>query len=278
MRSTRTRRSQLIPTQESWSGTFSITRTISGNLDWAFERQIVQLPVRGQTRTLVVTAGKIGIYDAVEAATGRYVFSIDLGLQNLVTAIDPETEHKTIDTRQIPGDGQVKMVCPHGAGVKNYLPAAYNATSRVLFAPLTEACMDVFPIPGGAGRGALSSGVNWGIRPRPESDGKYGRLQALNLETRKTVWTTRDRAPQTTACSPPQAAWCSRARSIQYVRAYDDASGKVLWQTRLADVSSSTPVSFSVGGKQDVAIVTGQGGFHAASYAVLVPELASPPD
>jgi alcohol dehydrogenase (cytochrome c) len=248
------------------------------DLDWAFEQQIVQLPVRGQTRTLVVTIGKIGIVDAVEAATGRFVFSIDLGLQNLVTAIDPETGHKTIDTRQIPGDGQVKMVCPHGAGVKNYLPASYNASTRVLFAPLTEACMDVFPIPGGAGRGALSSGVNWGIRPRPESDGKYGRLQALNLESRQTVWTARDRAPQTTGVLATAGGVVFAGAFDRHMRAYDDSSGKVLWQMRLDDVSSSTPISFSVGGKQYVAVVTGQGGFHAASYAVLVPELVSPPD
>ncbi len=73
------------------------------DLDWAFERQVVELPVRGQMRKLVVTAGKIGIYDAVEAATGRFVFSIDLGLQNIVTAIDPETGKKSIDASRIPG-------------------------------------------------------------------------------------------------------------------------------------------------------------------------------
>ena len=248
------------------------------DLDWAFERHVVQLPVRGQMRTLVVTSGKTGIYDAVEAATGRFVFSIDLGLQNIITAIDPETGHKTIDTNLIPGDGAIKMVCPHGAGAKNYLPGSYNATSKVLFAPLTEACMDVFPIPGAAGRGALSSGVNWGIRPRPESDGNYGRLQAINLETRKTVWTARDRAPQTTGVLATAGGIVFAGAFDRFIRAYDDASGKVLWETRLNDVSSSSPISFSVGGKQYIAVVTGQGGFHAASYAVLVPELTSPPD
>jgi alcohol dehydrogenase (cytochrome c) len=62
------------------------------------------------------------------------------------------------------------------------------------------------------------------------------------------------------------------------VRAHDEASGKVLWETRLNDVSSSTPITYSVDGRQYIAFVTGQGGFHAASYAVLVPELVSPPD
>jgi alcohol dehydrogenase (cytochrome c) len=247
------------------------------DLDWAFERQIVDLPVRGQMRTLVVTAGKIGIYDAVEASTGRYVFSIDLGLQNIVTAIDPETGDKSIDETRIPGDG-VKLVCPHGAGVKNYPPASYNAASRVVFAPLTEACMDVFPIPGGAGRGALSSGVNWGIRPHPKSDGNYGRLEAINLETRKSVWVTRDRAPMTSGVLATAGGVVFAGAFDRIMRAYDDASGKVLWQARLNDVSSATPISYSVDGKQYIAFTTGQGGFHAASYAVLVPELASPPD
>jgi alcohol dehydrogenase (cytochrome c) len=248
------------------------------DLDWAFERQIVDLPVRGQVRKLVVTAGKIGIYDAVEAATGRFVFSIDLGLQNIVTGIDPETGEKEIDATRIPDDRSMKLVCPHGAGVKNYPPASYNPASKVVIAPLTEACMDVFPIPGGAGRGALSSGVNWGIRPHPQSDGKYGRLQAINLETRKTVWVTRDRAPMTSGVLATAGGVVFAGAFDRFFRAYDEATGKVLWQTRLNDVSSATPITYSIGDKQYLAVITGQGGFHAASYAVLVPELSSPPD
>ncbi len=248
------------------------------DLDWAFERQIVDVPFRGQVRKLVVTAGKTGIYDAVEAATGRFAFSIDLGLQNLITGIDPETGEKFIDESRVPDDRSVKFVCPHGAGVKNYPPASYNPASHVVFAPLTEACMDVFPIPGGAGRGALSSGVNWGIRPRENSDGNYGRLEAINLETRTPVWVARDRAPMTSGVLATTGGVVFAGAFDRVFRAYDDATGRVLWQVRLNDVSSATPITYSVDGRQYLAVVTGQGGFHAASYAALVPELASPPD
>jgi len=42
--------------------------------------------------------------------------------------------------------------------------------------------MDLIPVATGE-RGLLSTGVRMAIRPRPNSDGLYGRLQAINLET-----------------------------------------------------------------------------------------------
>ena len=57
-----------------------------------------------------------------------------------------------------------------------------------------------------------------------------------------------------------------------------DPNGNLLWETRLNDVSSSSPISYAVDGKQYVAIVVGEGGFHARSFAPLVPEFRSPPN
>ncbi|HWK54524.1 MAG TPA: PQQ-binding-like beta-propeller repeat protein, partial [Hyphomicrobiales bacterium] len=159
------------------------------DLDWAFERQLLDLTINGERRRVVITSGKIGIYDVLDAHTGAFLFSHDLGLQNIVSAIDPITGDKTVNTALYPGDGAVKLVCPHGAGAKNYLPASWNQQSGILVMPLNEACMDVYPVPGGGNVAALSSGVNWGIRPRPDGDGNYGRLQALNLATGEPLWT-----------------------------------------------------------------------------------------
>jgi len=247
------------------------------DLDWAFERQIVELPLGGRQRKLTITAGKIGIYEALDAETGEFVFAIDLGLQNIVSEIDARTGAKTVDASLYPGPGKIVMVCPHGAGAKNYLPAAYDARKARLFVPLNEACMDVYPVPGG-GRGGLSSGVNWGIRPRPDDDGLYGRLQALDLTTREPVWTVRQRAPQTSGVLATAGDVIFAASFDRYFRAYDAEDGDVLWETRLNDVSSSSPISYAVDGKQYVAIVVGEGGFHARSFAPLVPELTSPPN
>ena len=246
------------------------------DLDWAFERQLITLPVNGAPRKLVVTAGKEAIYDAMDAATGQYVFSKDLGIQNVVAAIDPKTGAKTINPAVIPGDGKPHTICPHPGGGRSWIPTSYDPNTKILYTPMVESCMDL--IPAGPGeRGNLSSGVNWYIRPRPDSDGKFGRLEAINLETRKVVWTDRQRAPQSTGVLATAGGIAFAGSLDRYLRAYDSSNGKALWQVRLNDVPSSCPITYSVNGKQYLAVIVGNGGAQAVTFPVLVPEIQNPP-
>jgi alcohol dehydrogenase (cytochrome c) len=245
------------------------------DLDWVFERVVVNLPVNGINKKLVVTSGKQAIYDALEADTGKYAFSIDLGLQNLVTAIDPKTGAKTIDQRLIPGDGEAKMVCPHAGGSKNWIPESYNPDTKMLYVPLAESCMDLIPV-GPGGRGSLSTGVRWAIRPRPESDGKFGQLAAINLQTRKIVWAERQRAAETSGALATAGGVVFHGALDRSFKAVDDATGKLLWQTRLSDIPNNAPISYSVNGKQYIAVGVGGGGAWPVTYQVLLPEIQSP--
>ena len=120
--------------------------------------------------------------------------------------------------------------------------------------------------------------MNWGIRPTPTSDGKFGRLEAIDMRTRSVLWTVRQRAPQTSGVLATAGGVVFAASLDRFVRAYASADGALLWEQRLNDVSSSSPLTYSLDGKQYVALVTGQGGFHAGSFAPLVPDLKSPPD
>ncbi|HTW38873.1 MAG TPA: PQQ-binding-like beta-propeller repeat protein [Steroidobacteraceae bacterium] len=247
------------------------------DLDWAFEQQLIELPVSGAPRKLVVTSGKMGIYEAMDAATGRYVFSKDLGIQNVVASIDPRTGEKTINPAVVVGDGKPHTICPHPGGGRNWIAGSYNATTGILYVSMQETCMDLIPAPAGE-RGNLSSGYDWFIRARPESDGKFGRVEALSLETRQPVWIDRQRAPETT-CMLDTAGGIVFAGSMdRYFRAYDDSTGKILWQVRLNDIPNSCPISFSVRGKQYLAVVVGGGGSIPQTYPVLVPEIQNPPE
>jgi alcohol dehydrogenase (cytochrome c) len=256
---------------------FQHLRNDQWDLDWAFEQQLIDLPVQGKRAHLVVTSGKMGIYEAMDAASGRYVFSKDLGLQNVVTSIDPHTGEKTINPEVVVGDGKPHMICPHPGSGRSWIATSYNAATKILYIPLEEACMDLIPAAPGQ-RGNLSSGVNWTIRARPDSDGKYGRVEALNLETQQVLWTDRQRAPVTT-CALATAGGVVFVGSLdRYLKAYEAATGRTLWQVRLNDVPNSCPITYSVHGRQYVAMVVGSGGPLTGTFPVLVPEIQNPPD
>jgi PQQ-dependent dehydrogenase (methanol/ethanol family) len=247
------------------------------DLDWAFERMVLPLPLKGDTQNVVATAGKQMIFDLLDPETGKYVGSYDLGLQNVVTAIDPKTGAKTVDASLVPGDGKTKMVCPHVSGGRGWMPTAFDPATRTLILPIVEACMDLVPVPDGE-RGSLSTGVRWTVRPRPGSDGKYGRLQAINLETKKTLWIDRQRAPVTTGTLVTAGGLVFVGSLDRVLSAHDSATGAPLWKTRLNDVPSSAPISFSANGQEYVAVIVGPGGYQSDSYNALVPEIQNPPD
>jgi alcohol dehydrogenase (cytochrome c) len=135
--------------------------------------------------------------------------------------------------------------------------------------------MDLVPV-GEGERGSLSTGVRWAVRPRPDSDGKYGRLEAINLETREVVWTDRQRAPRTTGALDTAGGVLFAGSLDRAFSAYDDATGKELWSARLNDVPSSAPITYMVNGKQYVAMVVGNGGAQASTFPPLVPEIQNP--
>jgi len=248
------------------------------DLDWAFEQQVMRLAGLNGGKKMIVTSGKMGIYEGMDAATGKYIFSHDLGIQNVVAAIDPKSGEKTINPEVIVGDGKPHTICPHPGGGREWAGGSYNSATKVVYVPVTESCMDLIPAPPGQ-RGNLSSGYNWFIRMRPDNkDGKIGRLEAVDLETKKVLWTDRQRAPLMT-CTLDTAGGIVFAGDLdRKFAAYDDATGAELWSVRLNDTPNSCPISYSVNGKQYVAMVVGAGGAMTVTFPVLVPEIHLPPD
>ena len=239
------------------------------DLDWAFERTILTLPTAQGPTKMVVTFGKLGIGDALDAKTGRYLFSHDLGLQTLVTAIDPQTGKKTTDPKMEPEAGKQKMICPFPAGARSWPATAYDPTTKTMYLPMFESCMEFIWKPG----------EGWDIQytplPRPDTDGNFGRVAAINLETRQSVWQQRRRAPQASSILATSGGLIFEGSRDRWFRASESATGKMLWQARLDLTPNAFPISFARDGTQYVSITTGGGGPVDVSLQTLTPEIPS---
>jgi alcohol dehydrogenase (cytochrome c) len=78
-------------------------------------------------------------------ANGDYLFSMDMGLQNVVTDIDPDTGKKTINPYTVPQLEEQRLICANHYGAKSWPPAAFNPISKKLFLPLNEGCLETGP-------------------------------------------------------------------------------------------------------------------------------------
>ncbi len=115
----------------------------------------------------------------------------------------------------------------------------------------TRSDYGVFPeTPAQIAKGGVD--MRYTARLAPGSDGKFGRIAALDLETRKIVWTHRQRIPF--AGSVLATGWGLLFASDldRYFAAYDQRNGKLLWRTRLAAAAESTPISYSVDGASNL--------------------------
>ncbi|WP_324742061.1 PQQ-binding-like beta-propeller repeat protein [Tsuneonella sp. CC-YZS046] len=237
------------------------------DLDWSFERTLATIPVDGKPRRVVMTMGKIGVLDVLDARTGDYLFSRDLGLQDLVTDIDPKTGRKTIRAGAEPIANEAVPICPFPSGIRNFPATSYDERSGTLYIPGTESCMNYMWRPQEA-----DWDIAYQMLPRPDSDGKFGRVDAMDVRGKANGWNVRRRAGLSSAVVATQGGLLFEGALDRYFRALDSSSGKELWSARLPDVPNAFPVSYAVGGKQCIVITTGGGGPTDATYSAFTPE------
>ncbi len=250
------------------------TRNDQFDLDWVFDRTVATIKVDGKDRRVVITGGKNGLFDALDAQTGKYIKTIDQGYQDYIDRIDPETGDKHVRPDKIPGrDKGPVFTCPHGGGGRNWNPTSWNPNTRVLFVAARDTCTDLTPA---VGAGFLSTGVNAVYAAPPDSDGNFGMLQAIDFQTGKILWETRNRQTPdmgvlTTAGGLLFTGWMDR----QFV-AYDQSSGKELWRTGVTGVPNASAITYAIDGKQYVAMVTGAGNPLSFGIPDLIPETQLP--
>jgi alcohol dehydrogenase (cytochrome c) len=253
--------------------------TDSLDLDYVYERMLIDLPVDGQDRKLVVTTGKLGIIEALDRVTGEWLWAKETVPQNVVLSIDPETGEKEINPEVIPVIGETTFNCPADPGGRAWQATAYSPRTQTLYLPTVEFCSNTTVNPLDPGTIYTSGGLQTYSRvPVPDGDGNIGQVRAIKLTDQSETWQYRQRPPVTSSTLPTAGGVVFVGSLDRRFLAFDDETGEVLWTSgRLSNSLESFPITYEAGGKQYVAIVANFAS-GLGRLASLTPEVKLPGD
>ena len=247
------------------------------NLDHTFEQVLVDIDVHNRPRQALIAIGKPGILWALDRRTGEFLWARETVYQNIFKSIDPETGKVTINESLIPKQlDETHFVCPSDYGGKLWMASAYNPVSKTLFIPLNNMCMNwkivaQQPLVGeDYGHGRLE------YRHSPGSDGFVGRVDAIDLETERPLWTHQQRPYWSSSLLVTAGGVVFGGDTNRRVFAFDAATGKVLWELPLNSQPGGFPMTYLAGGKQYVAILTGFSLIGNRAVHTLTPEIPIP--
>jgi len=215
--------------------------------DYAFERLIVPIEWQGQRRKAVITAGKPGVIEVLDAVTGKFLYAKDPGAQNIFT-FDPVTGVKTLLE---PGPPEGIRRCPSNNGARNYLAGAYSPSTNLYYLSINDVC---------TGKGGET----------PD------RMIGMNVNTGEFEVDVAARVVQSSAKLTTAGGLLFSGAADRYFRAFDDRDGTLLWETRLQDVPNAFPITYMVEGKQYVAMIAGNPGLIGNGAARAAAEFQRP--
>ena len=241
------------------------------DMDHPFERILVDTAVapdagevtwrnpklRPGERRKVVTGipGKTGIIYTLDRQTGEFLWGRPTSFQNVVSKIDGVTGEVTVNPETTFSKAlEERLVCPSSNGGKNFQAGAYSPMNNAIFMPVQNTCNVVSPlsdkiVPSSAynikSRGQMAPGAT-----------NIGTVFAVSVETGKTLWKFDSRAGALSLVTTG-GGLVFGGDSEGNFRAFDQDTGKVLWEVNLGSPVTGYPVSYAVNGKQYVAVSTG---------------------
>lgn len=225
------------------------------------EAVLTDLNIGGAQVPALMHADRNGFFYVLNRETGKVVAADPFVTVNWATHVDLATG-KPVEAANNEKRPQLnkwaRNVCPNLIGGKNWSPMSYSAQTGLVYLPAFNMCMDIANrveeyTPG---KFYLASEFDLG---KPGASGtNLGEFIAWDPVNKKKAWSIKE------AGMWPSGAMSTAGGLVFYgnidgmFKAVDAKSGDVLWQFRVGTGITQSAVTYSIDGKQYIAVVAGR--------------------
>jgi alcohol dehydrogenase (cytochrome c) len=269
------------PGDNKWSSTIFARDPDTGEAVWAYqmsphdlhdydgvnENILLDLPINGRTRKVLIHPDRNGYLYTMDRATGEVIAADAYGYVNTSTGVDLKNGRLAYVNGKEPRMGQVvRNSCPAAPGVKDWQPSAFSPMTGLIYIPHQNLCMDVEAVEANYIAGTPFVGMNVKMSAGP--GGNRGAFDAWDPVARKLVWSIKENFPVWSGALVTAGNVAFYGTMEGWFKAVDARTGQELWKFKTGSGIIGQPVSYrGPDGKQYVAILSGIGGWSGAIVA-----------
>jgi len=221
---------------------------------------LATLNIDGKPRKVLMQAPKNGFLYVIDRETGQLISAEKYAKVTWAEKIDPKTG-RPVENPGIRYQGKEGMfeMWPGPTGAHAWMPQAYSPRTGLLYIPVQD--QGALIAEGQEGGAEIVAGM--GVTLLPEAnlkEGAHAYLKAIDPATQKLAWKIDLPGSWPAGVLATAGDLVFQGRMDGYLVAYDAKTGKELWKFKTASPIVGAPISYRVGGKQYVTVLTGAGG------------------
>lgn len=232
--------------------------------DGVNESLILELPVNGQPRKVLLHPERNGYIYVMDRATGEVLSADAFARITTSKGVDLKTGRLIYNDEKQPQTGKVvRDIAPASPGAKDWQPSAFSPRTGLLYLPVINLSMDLESLEANYIAGTPYVGAN--AKMYAGEGGYRGVFSAWDPVQRKMAWQIREDLPVWSGTVVTAGDIAFYGTLDGWFKAVDARDGKLLWSFKTGSGIIGQPVVYrGPDGKEYVAVLSGVGGWAGA--------------
>jgi lanthanide-dependent methanol dehydrogenase len=228
------------------------------------ESLLLDLPINGTRRKVLVRPERNGFFYVMDRATGQVLSADPFVKVNSITRIDLRSGRPAYNPEKKPVSGRTtREICPAAPGSKDWNPSAFSPRTGLVYIPHINLCMDWLPSEVNYIAGTPYVGADAKFYAGP--GGNRGLVTAWDPVRRRPAWQIKEDLPVWSGALATAGDLVFYGTMDGWFKAVDARNGKLLWQFKTDSGIIGQPVSYrGPDGRQYIAVLSGVGGWSGA--------------